>query len=213
MHSAQRALAVPLLPSRITAAIWLHKRLEWWKLSEGVLDQLRDDFPGFEPEAVLVKATVINSLYSTNVMAIVPMAEHIVAVMASRPEDPVGLVEEIAKIPSVNRNFYSFASKFAHFFIDEARCPIYDRYARAMVAYHLGKRLANSYRPFAEDIRELQKLAALSCSFRELDYYLWLTGQYREWRAKGAISAEVRALFKDPPPEVRPRLEALLANS
>jgi len=206
-------LAVPLLPSQIRAAVELHDRLEWWKLSERAFRQLREVLPGFEREAVLVKAPVINSLYSTGVMAIWAMAEHIATVMKSPPKDSVVLVEKIARIPSVNKNFYSFASKFAHFFVDAARFAIYDSYARKMVAYHLGKGEANSYRAFSEDIAELQRVAELSCSLRQLDYYLWLAGNYRKWRARGAIGAEVRGLFEDPPAEVRTRLEALLANS
>ena len=205
-------LAVPLLPSQIEAAGWLHKMLPGWTMTDCAFRQLADAFHGFGPEAALLKATVIDRLYSANVRAIVPMAEHIVAVMENPPEDPVALVEEIARIPSVNRNFYSFASKFAHFFINGARFPIYDSYARSMVACHLGKGEADSYRAFVEDIRELQEVAEMSCSLRKLDYYLWLAGNFRKWRAKGDIGAEVRGLFESTAPEVRAHIEALAPN-
>jgi len=209
-------LAVPLLQSQIEAAERLHERLQGWTSAEQALDELREAFPGFTLRDVLVKAAAINTLYFAGVFAIYQMADHIVTVWPRLPEDPVAAVKTIAKMPSVKNNFRAFASKFAHFFIAPERFPIYDSYARKTVAYHLGKAQRDSYPPFFQDICDLQERAGLSCSFRQLDYYLWLAGQYCKWRTKGKkarINAEVRALFDNPPSEVQQELEALCPDT
>jgi hypothetical protein len=56
-----------------------------------------------------------------------------------------------------------------------------------MLKYHLGKRdyVEDQERPyigFVKNFHTLKRLAELSASNRELDRYLWLAGQYREWR-------------------------------
>ena len=215
-----QGLAVPLCQSQIEAAERLHRRLEGFTAAERGLDELREAFPGFTLGDVLLKAAAINSIYATNVFAIAKMADHIAAVWPRLAEDPVATVKTIAKMPSVKNKFWCFASKFAHFFIAPERFPIYDSYARKTVAYHLGKKAPrDSYPPFFQDICDLRKLSGLSCSFRQLDHYLWLAGQYRkwlEWLAKDGkvnIGAEVRALFEDQSSEVKRDLKALCPDT
>ena len=58
------------------------------------------------------------------------------------------------------RKHLSFASKFAHFFIDMERFPIYDFFSLKMVAYHLGRQeltrnTAHPYQAFIENINRL----------------------------------------------------------
>ena len=59
-------------------------------------------------------------------------------------------------------------------------------------------------------------MADLTYPVGDLDTYLWIAGQYREWRKKqdGAeINAEARKLFSDQSTEVEDLLQMLLAAS
>jgi len=146
--------------------------------------------------------------------------------MADPPKEVAAVVERIATLPRVpgqksSRRHWSFASKFAHFFIDQERFPAYDQYAVAMVNFHLGRKglvrdERNPYRAFVENVRRLRSLHGLCFSAEELDRYLWLSGLCREHRKRGAkaqINAEVRTLFENPSPEVKQALAELLPTS
>lgn len=118
-------LAVSLTMAQIEAANRLHQQLLQWQITDCALHKLKVQFPGFDRESALLKVTVINQLYGTNVYAVVRMAEHITEVMCQASTmDDVGFVNEIATLSDMKPT--SFASKFAHFFIDEERFPIYD---------------------------------------------------------------------------------------
>src|SRR5690349_6766320 len=130
-------LVVPLSMSQIDAANRLHRQLSQWQVTDDALRALKDRFPGFAIDATLLKVVAVNQLYGTNVYAVVRMAQHIAEVMLEASHmDDAGLVEELAALSGMKHT--SFASKFAHFFIDVERFPIYDSYAVKMVAYHLG---------------------------------------------------------------------------
>src|SRR5260221_751585 len=166
-------LIVPLYMSQIEAASRLHRQLLQWQITDCALHALHVHFPGFDAEATLLKVVAVNQLYGTNVYAVIRMAQHIAKVMseADNMED-ADLVEKLASLTA--RKHRSFASKFAHFFIDMERFPIYDTYAVKMVAYHLGKQeqdmdTAHPYRAFTENINRLKRYAQLSCTTRELD--------------------------------------------
>jgi hypothetical protein len=184
-------------------------------------------FPGWSPEASLLKVTAINQLYSTNIFAVGRMAEHIVAVMHATPSThyDVDLVESIAKVQrnvgvSDYRHHTSFASKFAHFFVDADRFVIYDAIAIQMVKYHLGRGrykqdTKHPYQAFVRNLGRMRTYANLTCSNRDLDHYLWVAGQYRKWRNSGReapINAELRLLFTDPPSDIQAQLDALLPS-
>jgi hypothetical protein len=197
----EKSLVVPLLVSQIEAANKLHSRLLQWQITDQALQSLHARFPGFGIEATLLKVVSVNQLYGTNVYAVMRMAQHITKVMLDANEREASeLVEELASLGS--RKHLSFASKFAHFFIDMERFPIYDSFAAKMVTYHLGiypqgKNKAHPYRAFVENIDILKRYAHLYCTNTELDRYLWLGGLYRSWeKNKGAqINAEVAQLF------------------
>ncbi len=208
-------LVVSLTMSQIEAANRLHRQLPQWQVTDSALHALKDRFPGFDIHATLLKLVAVNQLYGTNVYAVVRMAQHITEVMleASHMGD-VGLVEELAALSGMKHT--SFASKFAHFFIDVERFPIYDSYAVKMVAYHLGPQGKNGdtehpYKSFVANLHKLKQYAQLSCTTRELDHYLWLAGMYRKWRANTGvyIGSEVSSLFSSQSPEVATDLKML----
>ncbi len=207
-------LAVPLRQPQIEAAERLHGRLEGWTACERAFEELRRDLPGYSCEAVLVKAAAIDRLYATNVrgQAIHQVVCRIAEVMRRPPEDPVAVVEAIIGEQGVGKRYPSFASKFAHFFIDPERFPIYDKFCRRQTAYHLGRPIQESYSALYRGVCDLVKGSGLSPSFRELDHYLWLAGTYHDFRDRGKrnFNAELLALFRNESPEVERDRKALL---
>jgi len=196
-------LAVPLLQSQIEAANKLHKQLSQWQVTDRALYTLHTHFPDFVVEATLLKVVAVNQLYGTNVYAVVRMAKHIVDILYERDNlEDIGLVEKIAQL---ERKHTSFASKFAHFFIDKERFPIYDSFAEDMIKFHLGRQPwirpdKHPYRAFVQNLARLKELAGsqLSCTNEELDRYLWLAGLYKAYkcRANPKINREVEDLFE-----------------
>jgi len=176
-------LAHPLTQSQIDAAS------KFWDkhLESGEFTQLNKAFPG-RLEAIPIKAIVVNALYGTKVYAISKVAYRLKALLENTRTTGRNLVEEIVQDTiiqqSVNgRKLYSFAAKFAHFFIDDT-LPILDSYAEALAAWHLGKdqsKESKRYLRFCENIDTLVKLADLTHSCANLDHYLWIAGEYWSW--------------------------------
>lgn len=209
-----------MLAESVTAACRLHDRLDSWASSDRVLGRIKAQFPGFGLDECHVKVVTLNSLYSTNVFATWRMAEHIHGLLDGSDLGAAGpeLVEEIAALPKGPsqknpRRHTSFASKFAHFFIDPERFPIYDQYADVMIALHLGRYRRTDpehpYKAHHANFFALKEAAGLShvpnC---HIDRYFWIAGQYRAWQkiSKGQINTTLRELFEDPSPDVQSRL-------
>lgn len=216
-------LAVPLSPSQVEAASALRTWMPAWAAADAALDLLRSLSDDAGLGVVLLKVAALDRLYGTNMYAIVPMAQHIVTVLAERAEDPIALVEAIAALPAAPpapaKTCWSFASKFVHFFLDPDRVPLYDAWAAQSLNYHLGGiplGPSDPYRQFVQKVSVLRSLAGLSCSIRELDRYLWLSGMYRQWKRKpdgAGLSREVVALFTNKAPEVQRLLSALVPHA
>lgn len=212
----ETTLTVPLLISQIDAANRLHQQLLQWQITDQALRSLHAHFPGFDMEATLLKVVAVNQLYGTQVYAVIPLARHITEIIPHAVElDAPDLVEQLASFSG--RKHLSFASKFAHFFIDMERFPIYDSFARKMLAYHMGidEQVLASYKAFVENIERLKKYAHLPCSNRELDRYLWLAGLYQVWQKNSdvKINVEVANLFRAPSPDTAFELAQLLPNT
>jgi hypothetical protein len=160
--------------------------------------------PGFSHGECLIKASAINQLYGTNVYALARMAKHLAGVMARPRGDD--LVEQLGTLITDGkpRRHLSFASKFAHFFIDKERFPIFDSYANERLRFHVaGVALPTDDPPAYVDYvaahNALITLCGLACSGRELDRYLWIAGLHRAWsrNPRAQINVEVRTLFLD----------------
>ncbi len=178
------------------------------------------------PPGGTVDGSCDTAVHYTNVFAIARMAEHVRGVIrdVSTGVDPSEVVERIAALPRTAehkryRRHYSFASKFAHFFIDAQRFPIYDHYAVAMVRRHLGRGglvgdSDHAYKSFVANFGKLHTLTGFELTIRELDRYLWLAGQYREWtrRPTTAINSELRRLFESPLPAALADLRTLVGS-
>lgn len=219
-------LAIPLKQSQLAAANQLYTKLRGWQQSEAALDSLKDHYPDFGGLATRVKAVAVNAMYGTNVFAIARLSERISRILVPTDLTQVGpnLVERLAILPSQDsrqqtRRFVSFASKFAHFFIDSERFPICDSYAAAMLKFHLRGTTCTQagtpcYPEFVANFLTLRNTANLACTTRELDRYLWLAGLYRHYlRGNEKINVEVRDLFGSALKKVRADLRRLLPKS
>ncbi len=197
---------VPLSPHLVRAACDLHATLVPWHRSDEALLAIKTGVEGFSPAATLAKVAAVNALYYTNVFALVRVAEHFSCVLARSDLGTAGpeLVDALADVPrggtekrKVRR--LSLAAKFAHFFIDEDRFPIYDRYAVRMVAKHAGTSMTSldgNYAAFTAAFNALAIGAGLVSQRRRLDRYLWIQGQYEEWSDQGeASSGDLEAAF------------------
>lgn len=215
-------LSVPLSMDQIKAAQMLHGRLISWKTTDQALQDLARRFNEFDSASVLIKVATLNQLYGTNVYAVTRMAEHVTKVMAEKPATIPNLVDRLASLPKApgqqsQRNHLSFASKFAHFFIDPERFPIYDSYAAKMLSYHLDRReierdKKHPYQAFVNNFLRLKERAHLSCTTRELDRYLWLAGLHLKFRKdrNAKINVDARKLFASSSRETVAELKAML---
>ena len=137
-----------------------------WVETNRAFQVLRERVPGFDLPASLLKVAAVNQLYFTNVYAVARMAEHVTDIMAKPPDDLLLMVDKIAALLPApgqkhDRKHWSFASKFVYFFVDD-RCPIYDSYAVAMVAFHHGRGKyardeTSPYSAFVANLRRLQR--------------------------------------------------------
>lgn len=215
---------VPLSPEQILAANRLHARLTQWILGLRAMAALRSRFPENTADAVLLKIITVNSLHGPNVMSRARVARHLEKVLSAADIEHAGpeLVEKLASVPSGaagggTRKLYSFASKFAHFFLNPDDFPLMDQTSARMVRYHLGPRSwvpdeGYRYREFAANFRRLRGQSGFKGRKRELSRYLWVAGQYHEWlrSPKARINPELKSLFDAPSPEVAADIETLV---
>ncbi len=142
-------------------------------------------------EDVLIKCTLLNDFYQTNIIDIYTVAEHIIKVnnIDTRLEEAdLSLIDEIADVrfKDITRKLYSFATKYCHFHQPNFY-PIYDKNVDVAL-WHFSKRGyikqvfrrndMKDYRTFKEIIdnfRDFNKLSNLE--YAELDKYLWKFGK------------------------------------
>ncbi len=138
---------------------------------------------------VLIKATALNSLYSTNIYAIVRTAQNIVCqnIDADLRSGSLEVVDKIARVevPGKTRNNYSFASKYCHWHQPEMY-PIYDSYVDKLLwAYHVQRQFENfklvdlrNYSRYKEIVESFRKCYSLTqFGLKDLDKFLWGYGR------------------------------------
>lgn len=142
-------------------------------------------------EHILFKVLGLNSLYSTGIIAVRPIAKHILNldIDARLAQGAPELVNEIARTPvddgKIRRN-YSFATKYCSWHMPEAY-PIFDSVVGKLISeYQRMDRFADyvwqreltdygTFRRAVEAFRDRYGLAEFS--FKELDKFLWLYGK------------------------------------
>jgi hypothetical protein len=158
-------------------------------LTDQALTWLIAAFPNnHDAAAVLVKATVINSLYATNIYAIFQVAQHICAlnIDPKLAQGSLEVVDEIARITlkGKQKRNYSFATKYCSWHRPEIY-PIFDSYVeRLLWAYRQQDRFAGykrgetwHYPRYVEIVEQFRTRYGLSeFGFKELDKFLWQYG-------------------------------------
>lgn len=180
-------------PSVEQVKYWLAKwdELEDYVAQEDAIDKLfYGEFKSNDNlQNILIKCSVLNDFYSTNIFKIYPVAKHILSLNVDKrlEENDVTLVDDIAKVKigDTEKNFYSFASKYCSHH-KPLEYPIYDSYVEK-VLLHFNK-IYHFYTFTKTDLKEYSKFKTILIKFREffkleefnlkeLDKYLWQFGK------------------------------------
>ena len=180
-------------PSEEQVEFWLHRwdELEDYTAQEDAIDRLfHGEFAKNDNlQNILIKCSVLNDFYSTNIFKIYPVAKHILSLNIDdrlKKGDP-SLVDDIAKVSINNKDkyFYSFASKYCSHH-NQLDFPIYDSYVHKVLKYY---RNVDRFFIFDEnDLKVYSKFKDILIQFRsfykldkynlkELDKYLWQFGK------------------------------------
>ena len=173
---------------------WLGKwdELEDYVAQEEAIDKLfYGEFKSNDNlQNILIKCSVLNDFYSTNIFKIYPVAKHILSldVDSRLNNNDVTLVDDIAKVKigDSEKNFYSFASKYCSHH-KPLEYPIYDSYVEK-VLLHFNK-MYHFYPFHKNDLKNYSMFKTILIKFREffkleefnlkeLDKYLWQFGKY-----------------------------------
>jgi hypothetical protein len=165
--------------------------LEKYTLQESSLGKLFHNYcPNNQDiECILLKVSVLNDFYSTNIFDTYSIAKHILNlnIDSKLKSGDQTLVNDIAlvNISNKKRNFYSFASKYCSHHNPEA-FPIYDSYVDKMLRHYrkvdkfnkFNNKDLKSYPKFINIIKSLREFYKVDMySLRQLDIFLWLAGK------------------------------------
>ena len=109
------------------------KALENYRIQEQALNKLFHELLPLNNDisAILIKSSILNDFYSTNIFAIYPVAKRIKSLDIDRrlKEGDANLVMDIKNVTvnGKNKSFYSFATKYCSHH-DAENYPIYDTY-------------------------------------------------------------------------------------
>lgn len=136
---------------------------------------------------ILIKACTLNTLYSTNIISILPVAENILklGIDEKLKNGETSIVNNIARIKKINKNFYSFASKYCCH-QNPSKYPIYDYYVERCLVYF--NRKDKFYDFIKKDLRDYDTFKNVIIAFRkhydledfslrDTDKYLYLLGK------------------------------------
>ena len=123
-------------------------------------------------EEILLKTSVINSLYSTNILGTFTMAKHIMKldIDSELKQNNPDLVSKIATGHAIRSkkngkelNFYSFATKYCNWHNDSY--PIFDSFvAKILIAYQE----QNKFSEFSvEDLRNFKRFKEIISDFKK----------------------------------------------
>lgn len=198
---------IPVDAAAVAAAVRIFERIPYAPEHDDILRRAGAAFSANSYPDVLARVILLNQLYGTRLLAVGPMAAHICSLRFSNiPEK--GWVDAIADLPSadgsIQRRMVSFASKYAHFFIDPMCFHISDDAAREVLARHwrVAARAAHGwdFAAYNENVETLRVVSSLPAD-RTLDRYLWIAGMHlRSRRPKNGekINRNLAAAFAAP---------------
>jgi hypothetical protein len=192
-NSSAKGLQILPKPSVEQVEYYLEQwnALEDYHIQEDALNRL---FLNLCPENkdisdILLKVSVLNDFYSTNIFKVFPVAKHILSLQIDdRLMNGDGTLVDALKEVAINGrtlNFYSFATKYCshHRPLDY---PIYDSYVDKVLRYYRKKdgfaafrdEELKSYSRFKSILTEFRSIYNLeSYNLKELDKYLWQLGK------------------------------------
>lgn len=138
-------------------------------------------------DSILIKCTVLNDFYSTNIFNKYEVAKHILSLNIDdrlQKGDPT-LVNDIAKVTILDKYFYSFASKYCSHH-NPKEYPIYDSYVVRVLKYF--KKEDKKLNFNNDDLKKYEKFKNILIDFqkqyhieeydlKDLDRYLWQLGK------------------------------------
>jgi hypothetical protein len=146
-----------------------------------------------ELREVLIKCSVLNDFYGTNIYGVFPVARHIVRLGIDErlARGDVTVVGDIATGHGIlaksgkEISFFSFATKYCSHHRPNAY-PIYDGYVDAVLRYFRNEDGFAAFRN--DDLRKYERFKRVICEFqeyysleqftvKELDEYLWQLGK------------------------------------
>jgi hypothetical protein len=175
------------MPRVTPALVWQYLRRfdrdeRYFEADEAIAKLVRAFPTSSDLSSVLLKVTTINKLYSTNIMAPFNVAKHIVHclvdadIQAGAPS-AVNKIRHVT-IAGVNKNFYSFATKYCSWH-NPACYPIYDTF--------VAKSLRNCstvggdlrvYGDLKASVDEfIHRYGLTEFTYKEVDKFLWLFGK------------------------------------
>jgi len=168
---------------------------ERYYLADQAIINLFTKFPENKKlEDILLKISVINDLYSTNIFGTFKMARHIQQLdidtdLQQGNPDIVNKISTGHGIPKPkgngDRNFYSFATKYCNWHYQDVY-PIYDSFVdKILIAYRDRDNFSNfedrelkKYSRFKEIIADFKKYYSLTQhNLKQIDKFLWIYGK------------------------------------
>ncbi len=215
----------PITQAQIDAAGVLFGRLVIWGATNDVLLGLDKKHPGSFVADVSIKAKAVNNFYGTHVAAY--KMKSLVEQISAALESPGGVADEedVERMGTfrnpdtgeVESRHFSFASKYAHFFIDRERFFILDRLGQEVVKRHGAGRIREfegRYVDFVKWLRLLiEDLPAGDQTPERVDYFYWLRGMFdRDDELKDEINLEAWLVLSAGDDETRGLVKQLLGE-
>ncbi len=191
---SKKSLRIKNIPNPTVEEVkyWLDEweKLEDYESQERAVDRVFKDYHSNNNlENILIKCSVLNDFYSTNIFKIYPVAKNILSLNIDKRlnNGDSTLVDDIAKndIGGKIKNFYSFASKYCSHH-NPLEYPIYDSYVHKVLKYY---QRVDRFSDFKEDdLKDYSRFKKILIDFRkhygleqfnlkELDKYLWQFGK------------------------------------
>ena len=166
-----------------------------YKPADDAINKLFSAFPSNkEVEDILLKISVINDLYSTNILATFKMAKHIQKLDIDKKlrDGNLDIVNEIATGHNIRRkktntelNLYSFATKYCNWHNQDS-FAIYDSFVDKILIAFKKKYLFSDFKQ--SDLKDFRKFKRIlddfviffnlqSHSLKEIDKFLWIYGK------------------------------------
>ncbi len=175
------------------------KMLSWNQVNDLLIHEFSINKENKDLHQIGYKIELVNKLYNCNLnLNKREVAEEIRKLeLDEKFNQPENLVQKIASInfPGIYRRSvgFVFSSKYCHFHYPD-KFPIYDRFARIALGDLTGRKRSvylNNYSQFKKDIDKIISKLDWKSSYKEMDDYLWLYGQWLYYKEKESQNKQV----------------------